>query len=204
MKSMDWLTHIRRGTVTMVSALLLLGFSFSCSDDSVDLASGPGADASARKNKLNTQDASNAKCESAKADYNIQVQNSDGTDEDGSACWKYTITLAPGAKAMSHFIIDLNNCPLPQDTPLNITRFTSASVNGVAWPLSSSEGDGTGCNVFSDNIVKFDNLPDAQVYVIEFCLNPVYHNALATTVWIKAGCSCHEWFDSIQGPCCVF
>jgi len=204
MKSIDWLNHMRRGTVTMVSALLLLGFSFSCSDDTVDLSSGPGADASARKNGLNTQTTPPGNCESSKADYNISVQNSDGTPDDGSACWKYTITLQPGAKAISHFIIDLNNCPIPQDTPLTIERFTSAKVNGVDWLLSSSEGNGTGCNVFSDNIVKFDNLPDAQVYEIEFCLNPVYHNALPTTVWLKAGCSCHEWVDQIQGPCCAF
>lgn len=204
MKSIDWLTIAPLKMSRILSVVALVVFAFACSDGSEDLA-GPPDGASARKDNaaVNTPN-ENGNCESSKDDYIISVVNNDGTPADGSACWKYTITLQPGAKAMSHFIIDLNNCPIPQDTPLSIERFTSAKVNGVDWPLSSSEGEGTGCDVFSDNIVKFDNLPDAQVYEIEFCLNPVYHNALPTTVWIKAGCSCLEWLDAIQGPCCVF
>jgi len=202
MKSIDWLALARIKMSRVLSAAALVTLAFACNDSSDDVS--VPADASARNNNsLNAQN-DNGKCESNKADYNILVENSDGTPDDGSACWKYTITLQPGAKAISHFIIDLNNCPIPQDTPLSIERFTSAKVNGVDWLLSSSEGNGTGCDVFSDNIVKFDNLPSAQVYVIEFCLNPVYHNALPTTVWLKAGCSCHEWLDSVPGPCCVF
>jgi hypothetical protein len=200
MKSIGWLslTHVKMSRVLGIVALVV--FAFACSDGSEDLA-GPPADASAKKNNLNAQN--NGGCESSKDDYQIKVYNTDGTPEDGSAYWKYVITLKPGAKAISHFIIDLNNCPIPQDTPLSIERLGSAKVNGVDWPLSSSEGDGTGCDV-SDNIVKFDNLPEAGVYVIEFYTNPVYHNALPTTVWIKAGCSCLEWVDAIHGPCCVF
>jgi hypothetical protein len=202
MKSIGWLALTRIKVSRVLSIAALVVFAFACSDGSEDVT--PSADASARKNpNLNVNNEPNGNCESKKEDYLIQVGNSDGTPEDGSACWKYTITLAPGAKAISHFIIDLNNCPIPQETPLSIERFTSAKVNGVDWPLSSSEGNGTGCTV-SDNIVKFDNLPSAQIYEIEFCLNPVYHNALPTTVWIKAGCTCNEWVDSIQGPCCAF
>ena len=204
MKSMDWLTQNRLKLSSILSIVAVIVFSFGCSDDSNDLA-GPADDASARKkNGAVDSETPNGNCESSKEDYIISVRNQDGTPENGSAYWKYTITLKPGAKAISHFIIDLNNCPIPQETPLSIERFQWAKVNGEYWDLSSSEGNGTGCNVTSDNIVKFDNLPDAQVYVIEFSLNPVYHNALPTTVWIKAGCSCLEWVDAIHGPCCVF
>jgi len=203
MKSIDWLTLTRIKASRVISIVALVVFAFACSDGSEDVT--PSDDASARKNaNLNANDNTpNGNCESKKEDYTIVVDNWDGTPEDGSACWKYTITLAPGAKDISHFIIDLNNCPDPERTPLSIERFTSASVNGVPWILSSSEGNGTGCSV-SDNIVKFDNLPSATVYVLEFCLNPVYHNALPTTVWLKAGCTCNVWVEEIHGPCCAF
>jgi len=202
MKSIGWLalTRIKMSRVLSIAALVV--FAFACSDGSEDVT--PSADASARKNGLNANDNPNANCESKKEDYSIVVENpGDGTPEDGSPCWKYTITLAPGAKAISHFILDLDNCPPPY-TGVTFDNIISSKLNGEDWPVSSSEGEGTGCDVTSTQIVKFDNLPDAQVYVLEFCLNQGFHNYLKTSVWIKAGCICHEWDNIIDGPCCAF
>ncbi|HMG93141.1 MAG TPA: hypothetical protein VK589_23960 [Chryseolinea sp.] len=191
MKSIDWLSLTRLKMSRVLGIVAVVVFAFACSDGSEDVA-GPPADASAKKNNaLNGN--TNGNCESKEEDYALQVYN-DGT------YWKYTITLAPGAKAVSHFIIDLNNCPDPT-SEVAIANFQWAKVNGVNWLLSSSEGDGTGCNVSTDNIVKFDNLPEAQVYVIEFNLDHVFGNVLLTTGWLKAGCSCHV-LEDINGPCC--
>jgi hypothetical protein len=203
MESIDWLalTRIKMSRVLSIAALVV--FAFACSDGSEDVT--PSADASARKNGLNANvNTPNGNCESKKEDYTIVVENpGDGTPEDGSPCWKYTITLAPGAKAISHFILDLDNCPAPY-TGVAFENIISSKVNGEDWPVSSSEGEGTGCDVTSSRIVKFDNLPDAQVYVLEFCLNQGFHNYLDTSVWIKAGCICHKWEEIIDGPCCAF
>ncbi len=196
MKSIDWLTPISQRTGRVLSVVALALVAFACSDDSV-APSGPGADEAARKNKaissLNTNSASSSSTTSADG-YCIVVENVPGTP-----CWKYTITRKEGAKAISHFILDLNNCPNPAVTPLSIDNILNATVNGQAAILESSEGE-TGCEITSTSFVKFDDLPDAEVYVIEFCLNASYGNFLETTAWIKAGQSCHSYV--VQGPCC--
>lgn len=192
MKSMDWLA-LTRITVSRVLGIAAVAvFAFACSDGSDDVAT--SADASARKNgQLNGNDEPNGNCESAPADYIIGAPLVEG------ATWTYTITTLPGAKCISHFIIDLNNCP-GAEPPLSTALITNATVNGAPATVKSSEGEGTGCTVDSDSIIKFDDIVCATTYVISFTLPQVYGNNLATSAWIKAGCSCHEY--TIQGPCC--
>ncbi|HEY5916165.1 MAG TPA: hypothetical protein VIU13_02125 [Chryseolinea sp.] len=193
MKSIVWLalTRLKMSRVFGIAAVVV--FAFACSDGSEDVT--PSADASARKNaKVNSNTETNGKCESKLEDYTLEVLNN-GT------FWRYTITLAPGAKAISHFIINLDNCPNP-GSGVAFSNVLWAKVNDVQWYLSTSEGGGTGCDVSStNNIIKFDNLPEAQVYVLEFNLNKVFGNVLPTTAWLKAGCSCH-FIEEIDGPCC--
>jgi len=196
MKSIDWLTLNRQRTMRVLGVVALAFVAFACSDDSV-APSGPGADAAARKNKAISSLSANSETSNSTtpADgYCIVVEN-----VPGSPCWKYTITRKEGAKAISHFILDLNNCPNPAVTPLSINNILNATVNGQPAILDSSEGN-TGCEIASTSFVKFDDLSDAGVYVIEFCLNASYGNFLETTAWIKAGTSCHSYV--VQGPCC--
>lgn len=193
MKSMDWLL-LRRSKVVAIAALLAL--ASACADDSEDLT-GPPADASARKPEKVSSSSSSSPGNSASSasDYCIADPVTDGVT------WTYTITRKPGAKAISHFIIDLNNCPDETQPLLTIANITSATVNGVDWPLSDSEGSGTGCDLGgTPSIVKFDDLPDADVYVIQFVLDASRHNYLTTPAWIKAGTSCHQY--EIHAPCC--
>jgi hypothetical protein len=193
MKSIDWLAP-RHMLSRAVVAISLVAFAFACNDESADLAS-PPADAAAKKNNSVQNTGSPGNSASAATDYCIADPVVEGNT------WTYTITRKPGAKAISHFIIDLNNCPLTEVPLLTTASFLSATVNGVPWPLSSSEGSGTGCDLGgSPSIVKFDNLPDAPVYVIQFTLNGSFHNFLTTPAWIKAGTSCHQY--EIHAPCC--
>lgn len=189
MKSISWLALTRQGTVRVLFSVAMILFWSACSDDSVDLT-GPGADASAKNNKAaNKQGNSNS--QSNYGDYSI-VATVDGK------VWTYTITKNPGAKGLSHFILDLNNCEHNQTLSIN-SILPGATVNGQPAVLSSSEGN-TGCELTTDNFVKFDDLPDAAVYVIVFELDKVYGNVLLTTAWLKAGTSCHSYV--INGPCC--
>ena len=190
MKSIDWLALTRIKMSRVLGIVALVAFAFACSDGSEDVAT--SADASARKNNLNANN-DNSNCESAAADYIIGAPLVEG------ATWTYTITTLPGAKCISHFIIDLNNCP-GAATPLSAAAITNATVNGAPANVSSSEGNGTGCVVDSDSFIKFDEIACASTYVISFTLPQVFGNNLATSAWIKAGCSCHEY--TIQGPCC--
>jgi hypothetical protein len=185
MKSIYWLALTRRNMPRAVVMIALVALAFACNDESAELA-GPPADASAKK-PVSVNDAS---------DYCIAGPETDGIT------WTYTITRKPGAKAISHFIIDLNNCPDTEQPLLTIANFVSATVNGVPWPLSDSEGSGTGCDLGgTPSIVKFDDLPDAQVYVIQFVLDAARHNFLTTPAWIKAGTSCYQY--EIHAPCCL-
>ncbi len=189
MKSISWLALTRLGSVRVFFSLALILFvSAGCSDDSVDL-SGPGADASAKKGIADAK-AANRKSQSKAGDYVIN------TDVVGKV-WTYTISKIEGAKDLSHFIIDLNNCENNQT--LSIESIVSATVNGKPAVLSSSEGN-TGCILTTDNFVKFDDFEDADVYIIVFELDKVYGNFLSTTGWLKAGTSCHAYV--IEGPCC--
>ena len=89
----------------------------------------------------------------------------------------------PTKKDLGHFILDLDSCGDQSPTLANIV---SATVNGVDWPdqMEASEGR-TGCDVASQNFVKFDNLPAADTHVVEFTLDDVYP-PMDTTAWLKA------------------
>lgn len=183
---MDWLSL---KTSRAAVGIALLAFASACSDDSSEL-SGPPSDAAARKNKTAESSVSSNSTSSA-ADYCINVVK-DGT------VWTYTITKKPGAKGISHFILDLNNCEGNQT--LNFNSILWATVNDQPATLEDSEGN-TGCELTTDNFVKFDDLPDASVYVIVFELDEEYGNVLETTAWIKAGTSCNSYI--VRGPCCA-
>src|SRR6266513_6255958 len=89
--------------------------------------------------------------------YNIAVEVSEAN---GRSTWTYTITKGtPDTKDLGHFILDLANCG---DASPRLENIVSATVDGVDWrtELEGSEGQ-TGCEVSSDNFVKFDNLPPA-------------------------------------------
>ena len=58
------------------------------------------------------------------------------------------------------------------------------------WKHQIVPTDGrSGCGVESANFVKFDNLPEAHTYVIEFTLDDIYA-AMDSTGWLKSGPSC--------------
>jgi len=127
--------------------------------------------------------------------YGIDVQVSQVAE--GTA-WKYTITkLTSDTKDLGHFIINFGNCG---DQSPTIANVISAKVNGVDWrnQLESTEGK-TGCNVDSVNFVKFDNLPSANTYVVEFTLNDVYP-LMDSTGWLKHGSTCER--VTLLGPGC--
>lgn len=81
-----------------------------------------------------------------------------------------------------------------------MANILSATVNGVDWSdqLEASEGK-TGCDVASQNFVKFDNLPTADTHVVEFTLDDVYP-PMDTTAWLKRGRFCTK--APVLGPGC--
>lgn len=112
--------------------------------------------------------------------------------------WRYTITRATkNTKDLGHFIVNFGNCG---DQSPTITNIVSATVNGVEWlgRIASSEGN-TGCDVGSGNFVKFDNLPAADTYVIEFTLDDIFPQ-VETIGWLKSGRSCFR--KALPGPGC--
>ena len=127
--------------------------------------------------------------------YAVDVQVS--TVAEGTA-WKYTISkLSSDTKDLGHFIINFGNCG---DQSPTIANVISSKVNGVDWmsQIDSTEGN-TGCGVDSVNFVKFDNLPAANTYVIEFTLNDVYP-LMDSTGWLKHGTTCER--VPMLGPGC--
>ena len=127
--------------------------------------------------------------------YAVDVQVSQVPE--GTA-WTYTITkTASDAKDLGHFIINFGNCG---DQSPTISNVISATVNGVDWrdQLESTEGK-TGCTIDSVNFVKFDNLPAADRYVIEFTLNDIYP-LMDSTGWLKHGTTCER--ISMLAPGC--
>jgi hypothetical protein len=127
--------------------------------------------------------------------YDIAVVVSEA---DGRTTWKYTITNAtPDTKNLGHFILDLANCGGASPRLANIV---AATVDGVDWlaQLEGSEGR-TGCEVSSDNFVKFDNLPTGGTHVIEFTLDGVYP-PMDAQAWLKAGQTCLR--RAVLGPGC--
>lgn len=180
MKSINWLPLMRSRIIRVFFSIAMVAFWAACSDDTVDL-SGPAEDAAGRKNKLASSESSNSNSESNYGDYTIVATRN-------GAVWTYVITKNPGAKGLSHFILDLDNCENNQT--LSISSILWATVNGQPAVLEDSEGN-TGCELTTTNFVKFDDLQDASVYTIIFELDEVYGNVLLTTGWLKAGTSCH-------------
>ncbi|HEU0176309.1 MAG TPA: hypothetical protein VFV58_18755 [Blastocatellia bacterium] len=127
--------------------------------------------------------------------YDVGLQLSQAGN---STTWRYTITKTTNrTKDLGHFIVNFGNCG---DQSPTITNIVSATVNGAGWldQIKASEGN-TGCDVDSANFVKFDNLPSADTYVIEFTLDDIY--PLADTVgWFKSGTSCLR--KALLGPGC--
>jgi hypothetical protein len=127
--------------------------------------------------------------------YDVAVQTSEAG---GGATWTYTVSKnRPGAKDLGHFIISFDTCG---DQSPTIASIVSATVNGVSWmgQLEATEG-ATGCGVASANFVKFDNLPEADTYVIEFTLDEVYP-VMDSAVWLKSGTVCST--KAVPGPGC--
>jgi hypothetical protein len=116
------------------------------------------------------------------------------------ATWTYVITKNPGAKDLSHFILNFQNCGTSSATLSNILW---ATVNGEPAVLSNSEGN-TGCTVndVTSNFVKFDELVSASSYTIVFEMTGIFGNFVGTTAWLKAGNSCITY--PVLAPCCPF
>jgi hypothetical protein len=128
-------------------------------------------------------------------DYDVGVQVS---QVGGGATWTYTVTKnAYSAKDLGHFIINFTNCG---DQSPTIANIVSATVNGVSWldHIVAEEGN-TGCDAASGNLVKFDDLPAAYSYVIQFTLDDVYPLS-ETTGWLKSGNVCVR--KALMGPGC--
>jgi hypothetical protein len=180
MKTTSWLAPMRFRIMSLFLCLTMTVLWTSCSDDAVDVSA--PADEAAGKS---------ANSDSHPGDYNISVTYENGI-------FTYTITKNPGAKGLSHFILNLQNCAENSATFANVLEPT---VNGQPAEISNSEGN-TGCDVsaITTNFVKFDNLPDADVYIITFKLTYQTHGVVPSTAWLKAGTSCFPY--AIDAPCC--
>jgi hypothetical protein len=187
MKTISRLSSLMNARFLKIFFSLSLAVAVSaCSDESADVA--PSDDAAGKKASAKN---SNDNSTSGYGDYNIQVSR------EGSV-WTYVITKNPGAKGLSHFVLNLQNCALRSSTIDNILW---ATVNGEPAKLSNSEGN-TGCDVseVTTNFVKFDDLPDADSYTIKFEFDKVIGNYVTSTAWLKAGTSCVKY--PVIAPCC--
>src|SRR5262249_46952547 len=127
--------------------------------------------------------------------YNVGFQLSQAGNK---TTWGYTITKTTArTKELGHFIV---NFGARGDQSPTITDIVSAPVHGGYWmgQIKASEGN-TGCNIDSANFVKFDNLPSADTYVIEFTLDDIYPQ-MDTAGWLKSGTSCVK--QAMPGPGC--
>ena len=127
--------------------------------------------------------------------YDVGVQVSEAG---GGATWTYTITKSTDkAKDLGHFILNFDTCGGQSPT---IASIVSATAKGVNWldQIEATEGV-TGCGVQSANFVKFDNLPEADTYVIEFTLDDIYP-LMDSAAWLKSGAFCLR--KAVPGPGC--
>jgi hypothetical protein len=186
MKTNSWLLMKRR-VMSFALCLALVVAMTACVDESAEISSSAGN--AGKSAKLNSN--SNSNSSSSEGDYNINVSVE-------GKIWTYCITKNPGAKGLSHFILNFQNCGSRSS---NIDDIVWASVNGLPAIISNSEGN-TGCDVYetTSNFVKFDDLPDASSYKIVFELNAVIGNFVTSTAWLKAGSSCIEY--QVVAPCC--
>ncbi len=129
--------------------------------------------------------ASNAPQSRSTADPDSYDISSHVSNADGRSTWTYTITkTADNAKDLGHFIVSFDACG---DRSPTLDNIVSATVNGMDWMHHIERTDGkSGCGVDSANFVKFDNLPSADTYVIEFTLDDIYA-AMDSTGWLKSG-----------------
>jgi hypothetical protein len=182
MKSISWQSFASRKFAKLVFTIAVVLFWTACSDSSQNVS--PNTSAGAKGSSKSTSNF---------GDYNVSVVVS--TD---GATWTYTITKNAGAKNLSHFIVNLDNCGAESATFDDILW---ATVNGSPVVFTDTEGKGTGCDPQSltSNFVKFDNLGAASSYVIVVKFDRGYQLA-TTTGWLKAGTSCNS--GSVPGPGC--
>jgi hypothetical protein len=128
-------------------------------------------------------------------DYNVSLDVSQGS---GFSTWTYTVTRPPStAKEIPHFTIDFGACG---DQSPTLSNIVSATVNGVDWSSNLSATEGTSsCGITSSNVVKFDNLPRATTYVIQFTLNDNFPQ-MDTAVYLKTAKACLK--KPALGPGC--
>jgi len=174
--------------MNMLLTVVSLLFWTSCSDHEPQLTRDVKGRSSASAIDSNTP---NPKSSSSAGDYNISLTVV-------GDLWTYVITKNAGAKDLSNFSLNLQNCGVSSATIENILW---ATVNGQPADLQSSNGN-TGCDIQSvtTNFVKFDNLPSATSYTIIFKMDRVYGNFVGTTAWLKAGTGCFSY--SVLAPCC--
>ena len=127
--------------------------------------------------------------------YTIRLQ---ATEAGGGPSWRYTITkTSADAQSLKSFVVDLGSCYSQGPT---IASFVSATVNGTNWldRLVATEG-ARSCRDAPTTFVKFDRLPAAETYVIEFTLNDVYA-VMDSTAWLDTGSMCQ--INAVPGPGC--
>ena len=192
MKHISHIFPLRSLAMRILFSFALIAIWVACSDDSAELRS---TQKTAKSNKFQNATLNNnkgsSKSESSAGDYNISLSVNGLT-------WTYVITKNSGAKDLSHFILNFQNCGAKSATIQNIVW---ATVNGLPAKLENSEGK-TGCAVseVTNNFVKFDNLPDAASYTIVFKTDRVFGHFVGTTAWLKAGTSCFAY--PVLAPCC--
>jgi hypothetical protein len=187
MKRISWLTQ----SPSLLKVIPAVAFLVVACSEPVDFSAKPSTPpGQLKKQEKAANESSNNSI--GTANYSIKVTK-DGT------VWTYEICRGEGAKGISHFILDLDNCS--RSDLLNIESIEWATVNGQPAKLESSEGN-TGCDVSSvtSRFVKFDDLPEADTYIIKFELEREYGNVFQTTAWIKAGQACYSFV--VDGPCC--
>ncbi|HEX6225183.1 MAG TPA: hypothetical protein VFZ52_12265 [Chryseolinea sp.] len=189
MKSIHWLALNHTNLLRVLSLVVgLLVFGTSCTEEAILSTDAKGGNGNKLAKQENSQ---NGNPQSSEAAFDIKVTTTDGVT------WTYVITKT-GKNGLSHFILNLTNCDW--SNLLSPSLIKDATVNGQPAVLETSPGKGTGCEVTSDNIIKFDNLPDADVHTIVFVLERPFHNYQSTEVWLKAGNSCVKY--EVPGPCC--
>ena len=127
--------------------------------------------------------------------YTIRFQ---ATGAGGGPTWRYTITkTSTDALSLRSFVADLGSCYSRSPT---IANFVAATVNGANWldRLVATEG-ARSCRDTPANFVKFDRLPAADTYVIEFTLDDVYA-AMDAAAWLDTGSMCA--MTGLPGPGC--
>ena len=128
-------------------------------------------------------------------DYDVGVQVSQAG---GGTTWTYTITRRTArVRHLGHFVLDFDTCGSQGPT---IASIVSATVNGENWldHIEATEG-ASGCGIRSSNFVKFDDLPEADVHVIQFTLDDVYP-VMDSAAWLKSGAACLT--KTLPGPGC--